>query len=133
MTIRFQVPPKVAVQSSGTPLSSDIDTFNFAGGLATTVDGYGKATISSFGGGGAYIKAGIVAAGAFSGNPKKATVTFSSAFPSANYTITILGTADGRGWTYESKAAGSFVINTNASAALSGEVSWQAIIVGEFS
>ena len=75
-------------------------------------------------------KAGRVAAITFTGNPKKATVTFATAFASANYTVTITG-LDSRSWTYESKAAGSFVINANANAALTGEVSWQAQLDGE--
>jgi hypothetical protein len=75
-------------------------------------------------------KAGRVAAGAFTGNPKKATITFTTAFPTTNYTITIIG-VDSRSWSYESKAVGSFVINTNANAALTSEVSWQAQLDGE--
>lgn len=76
------------------------------------------------------LKSGVVLAGSFSGNPKKATVTFSTAFASTAYSITITGTL-GRTWTYESKLAGSFVINANANAALTGEVSWTAIQTGE--
>lgn len=75
-------------------------------------------------------KSGLITAGTFTGNPKKATVTFSVAFPNTNYSIAITG-ADGRTWTYESKLAGSFVINANANTALTGEVSWTAISTGE--
>lgn len=75
-------------------------------------------------------KAGVVTAGTFSGNPKKATVTFTEAFQDTNYAIVIVG-IDARSWTYESKAAGSFVINTNANTALTGEVSWAALYNGE--
>lgn len=75
-------------------------------------------------------KAGIVASGSFLGNPKKATVTFSSAWPDTNYTITIIG-IDSRSWTYETKTTGGFTISANANQALTGEVSWQAIRVGE--
>jgi len=75
-------------------------------------------------------KAGRIAAGGFTGNPRKATVTFATAFPNTNYTITVLG-ADGRSFIYESKLAASFVINTQANAALSGEVHWQAQADGE--
>jgi hypothetical protein len=76
-----------------------------------------------------YVKAGVVASGSFSGNPKKATVSFTTAFGSTNYAISIVG-IDARTWTYESKAVGGFVINANANAALSGEVSWTAILTG---
>lgn len=75
-------------------------------------------------------KAGNVAAGSFSGTPKKATVTFSTAFPSSSYAINISG-IDARSWTYESKTAAGFIINANAATALTGEVSWEAIQDGE--
>lgn len=74
-------------------------------------------------------KAGSVAALSFSGNPKKATVTFVMAFPNTNYEITITG-ADPRAWSWESKAAGSFVINANANAALIGNVDWKCEAYG---
>jgi hypothetical protein len=75
-------------------------------------------------------KAGIVAAGSFAGNPKKATVTFSSAMANTNYTIGITG-QDSRAWSYESKTINGFVINANSNTALTGEVSWQVISNGE--
>lgn len=75
-------------------------------------------------------KAGIVAAGSFTGTPRKATVTFAAAYPDANYAIAITG-ADGRAWVYESVAAGSFVINSQANAALTGDVRWETMYQGE--
>lgn len=75
-------------------------------------------------------KAGRVASGTFAGSPKKATVTFTTAFPSANYAVTITG-ADARVFTIESKVAGSFVINANANTALTGDVNWVAFLDGE--
>jgi len=132
MTIRIQLPPKFTVQSSGTPLSSDIDVLNFAGGLSTTVDAYGKATISSFGGGSAAMKAGVVAAVSFTGSPRTAAVTFATAFSSSSYAITITG-IDSRSWSYLSKTTAGFTISANSASALTDEVSWQAIISGEFS
>lgn len=76
-------------------------------------------------------KAGQVSAGTFASNPKTATVTFSTAFPDANYSVTVLGQADGRTWKSASKVAGSFVINTQANAALTGAVDWIAVYQGE--
>ena len=70
-------------------------------------------------------KAGRITAGSFTGNPKKATVTLTTSFASTNYSITVTG-ADSRSWTIESKAVGSFIINSNANAALAGETMWQA-------
>ena len=75
-------------------------------------------------------KSGVVAAITFTGSPKKATVTFTTVFPSTAYSVNITG-ADARSWTIESKLAGSFVINANANQALTGEVSWQAQLNGE--
>jgi hypothetical protein len=130
MSIKYTPPVVIEVQDDGYVSSADVSIINFAERIDVINDGYGKVTVSATETHPA-LKAGIVLAAAFAGNPKKATVTFATPFPSSNYTITILGTADSRGWTYESKLAGSFVINANASAALSGEVSWQAIMVGE--
>ena len=103
-------------QGSGITISDSSGNYTF---IANTVTGSGLK-----------IKAGLVTSGSFAGNPKKATVTFSTAFASTAYAITITG-IDNRNWTYESKAAGSFVINANAFAALTGEVSWSAIQTGE--
>jgi hypothetical protein len=76
------------------------------------------------------LKAGVVSSGTFTGSPKKATVTFTTAFPSTSYAISIAGT-DARYFTYESLLAGSFVISANANQALTGNVHWQAIATGE--
>jgi hypothetical protein len=75
-------------------------------------------------------KSGVVAAGTFTGNPKTAAVTFTTAFPNTSYSIIITG-LDSRVWTYSSKATTGFTISTNANQALTGEVSWQAIANGE--
>ena len=75
-------------------------------------------------------KAGTVSSGTFTGTPRTATVTFTTAFSSANYSPTVMG-ADGRSWKVTSKAAGSFVINSQANAALTGAVDWIAVDQGE--
>lgn len=72
-------------------------------------------------------KAGVVAGGSFAGNPKKYTVTFNTAMPDNNYAITVLG-EDSRNWTIESKAAGSFVINSGSNVTLVNNVFWTATI-----
>jgi hypothetical protein len=76
------------------------------------------------------IKSGVVAGGTFAGSPKKVTVTFSTAFADANYSISIIG-ENSRTWSVESVVAGSFVINANANTALSGNVYWTATKHGE--
>ena len=81
--------------------------------------------------GGLSMKSGIVAGASFAGTPKKATVTFATAFTNTDYAFIVLSSVDSRGFVYESKAAGSIVINSGSGAALSGEVSWIAIENGE--
>jgi hypothetical protein len=79
---------------------------------------------------GLVIKSGIVGSGDFTGNPKKATITFSSNFATTAYTITVTG-EDARSWTTESKTVSGFTINANSNPALAGDTSWQTINVGE--
>lgn len=90
------------------------------------------ATVISSGiiGTGLKIKSGTVASSSFTGSPKKVTVTFASPFSDVNYTITITGT-DNRTWSWESKTVNGFIINSNANTALTGNVDWQAIKIGE--
>ncbi len=97
-----------------------------ANGFMSSAD---KAKLNAIGGN-RTIKAGVVAGGAFAGNPKKATITFGTAMPSTSYSIHITG-ANARSWSYESKTVNGFVINANANAALSGEVTWTCISHGE--
>jgi len=83
-------------------------------------------------------KAGKVLAASFAGNPKKATVTFTTAFASTAYAITLTPIIATSGTLYtpnvESQLAGSFVINmgTNTVSSLTA-VSWTAIASGESS
>jgi hypothetical protein len=75
-------------------------------------------------------KSGVVAGASFTGNPKKATVTFGAAFTDANYSVSVIG-ATPRTWSVESYVAGSFVINSNANTLPTGNVYWLAIKHGE--
>ena len=77
------------------------------------------------------IKAGTVAGASFSGNPKKFTVTFTSAYPNTNYSITITG-AINRSFTWESKLANGFTINSNANTSFTEDVNWITMSYGEF-
>lgn len=81
-------------------------------------------------GGNRIIKAGVVAGATFAGAPRTATVTFGTAMPNTNYSIAISG-ANSRSWSYQTKTVNGFVINANANAALSGEVTWTCISHGE--
>lgn len=78
----------------------------------------------------ASVKAGILAPGDFSGTPLIAIVAFENSFEDVEYSISLSG-VDARIFNYQSKTINGFVINTNADAALSGEVSWIATPIGE--
>lgn len=90
------------------------------------------------GGGGALVtKAGRVVAASFTGSPKKATVTFSTAFSDANYAVSLTAeTSNNRTFSpaVMSKLAGSFEIML-ASGSTSNliAVHWHAIKDGESS
>jgi hypothetical protein len=71
-------------------------------------------------------KSGRMPAVAFSGSPRTATVVFDSPFADNNYEVFLGSSSDVRSLTYESKTTTGFVINTNASRALLGEISWSA-------
>lgn len=75
-------------------------------------------------------KSGIVSNTSFSGNPKKSTITFSTAFSDANYSIAIIG-IDSRSWRVETVTNAGFIINAGANQALTGNVYWIAIKNGE--
>lgn len=83
-------------------------------------------------------KAGQVLAASFAGNPKKATVTFTTPFADANYAVVLTPSITVSGQTYapnvESQVAGSFVINmgSNAIASLIA-CAWHATKNGESS
>lgn len=75
-------------------------------------------------------RSGVVAPGDFSGSPKTATVTFSTALPTSNYSISI-SSEDSRFWTFENKTEHGFTINANADASLISSVTYIAIEHGE--
>jgi len=71
------------------------------------------------------VKSGTVAGASFAGNPKIYTVTFNTAFPDTNYSVAVIS-EESRSWTFQSKLAGSFVMNSNANLALTLNVDWIA-------
>jgi len=81
-------------------------------------------------------KSGKVLAATFAGNPKKATVTFTTAFSDANYSVALTPVTSVTGSSYsadiESQLAGSFVINlgTNSVSSLIS-INWAAVKHGE--
>ena len=68
------------------------------------------------------------------GEVQKATVTFTTPMPSADYTPTasIIGPKDNYAVTFESVTANSFIINLNSKVAPSEDVLWGAMVHGEF-
>lgn len=77
-------------------------------------------------------KSGIVPALSFAGSPKKFSIVFSAAYADDLFAVSVDG-VDARDFTYESKTAAGFTINTNANTAPTNEVSWVTIPAGETS
>jgi hypothetical protein len=75
-------------------------------------------------------KAGSIAAGSFTGNPKTATVTFTTPFPSVPRVL-ITGTTDGRSWAVTSTTVNGFTVSAQANQAITGDVNWVAHLAGE--
>ena len=79
------------------------------------------------------LKSGVVTSGTFAGNPKKATVTFASAF-GASYAVTFSAVTDGTRTfspSAESKSSSGFTLNLNSSNTTGlVEVGWHAILTG---
>ena len=75
-------------------------------------------------------KSGVVAPGAFAGNPKIAAVVFAAPFADANYSVSIVG-IDSRAWNVQAFGAAGFTINSNANPVLTGNVYWIAVKHGE--
>jgi hypothetical protein len=77
------------------------------------------------------MKSGRALLNSFTGVPRKSTVAFTKPMPSASYSVHITGTNDVRSWTVESRTVTGFVINSNASAPLLGDVYWSAKLYEE--
>jgi len=79
-------------------------------------------------------KAGVIVPGAFAGNPKKATVTFGTAYASTAYAITLGVLTDGTkqfSVSVESKTISGFVVNLGSNnAANLVEIGWHTMING---
>jgi hypothetical protein len=75
-------------------------------------------------------KAGSIANTAFTGNPRKAPVNFSTPFATTNYAIVITG-EDARSWNVEGKVVGGFTASSNSNTGLTGTTYWIATAYGE--
>jgi len=79
-------------------------------------------------------KSGSVSPSQWVGNPRKFTVVFDKPFPiGRDYSIEIGAASDGRTWTFENKTEAGFVINSNAFAGITGQVTWSASLMEETS
>lgn len=76
----------IETQDEGTQVLAESTTLNFVGAGVVASDSGGGVTTVTYTAELSY-KAGSVASGAFTGNPKQASVTFSTAFADANYSV----------------------------------------------
>jgi hypothetical protein len=77
------------------------------------------------------VESGEVAAVSFGGNPKTATVTFSSNFPTALYHVSVTGQGnDNYDITVENKTISGFDINLNANTVPANPITWKATTYG---
>jgi hypothetical protein len=72
-------------------------------------------------------KSGIVSNTTWTGSPLNYQVTFTSAFPSTNYSVTVTG-GDARVWTIESRGTTGFIINSNSNTGLLYPTYWIATL-----
>jgi hypothetical protein len=72
-------------------------------------------------------KSGIVSNTTWTGSPLNYQVTFTSVFPSTNYSVTVTG-GDARVWTIESRGTTGFIINSNSNTGLLYPTYWIATL-----
>ena len=72
-------------------------------------------------------KSGIVSNTTWTGTPLNYQVSFTSAFPSSNYSVTVTG-GDARVWTIESVTVNGFIINSNSNTGLLYPTYWIATL-----
>jgi len=72
-------------------------------------------------------KSGIVSNTTWTGSPLNYQVSFTSAFPNTNYSVTITG-GDARVWTVESVTVNGFIINSNSNTGLLYPTYWIATL-----
>jgi hypothetical protein len=72
-------------------------------------------------------KSGVVSNTTLTGTPLNYQVTFTSAFPNTNYSVTVTG-GDARVWTVESITVNGFIINSNSNTGLLYPTYWIATL-----
>jgi hypothetical protein len=73
-------------------------------------------------------KSGYITNTFFTGTPLTYTVTLSSAFPNAGYSVVVTG-GDARSWTIENLTAEGFKVNSNSNTLLTSDTYWIASLV----
>lgn len=116
----FAVDSGPTVIMSGSVLMYALPTSSTAASILTYNSSTGQVFSSS-----PPSKAGSASAASFGGSPRTSSVTFATAYPNNNYSVTVTGT-DARTWTIQSKTAAGFTINSNSSTALTGATFWIA-------
>jgi len=69
------------------------------------------------------VKSGYLVSASFSGDPLTASVSFDTDYADSNYTPSVIGD-DSRSWSISNRTSSGFVINSNSSTALTGNVYW---------
>lgn len=69
------------------------------------------------------VKSGYLVSASFSGNPLTASVSFDTDYADSNYTPSVIGD-DSRSWSISNRTPSGFVINSNSSTSLTGNVYW---------
>jgi len=139
------LPPSAAIRTlakvidtkdSGTLRTESVNEIDFGPGLTAVDDGHGKTTVtanSQVGG----LKSSFKLKAAFSGNPKKASVTFSQDFASSDYAVAMTSTVSGSSPgsyipSVEAKTASGFTINMNTNNITDiARVDWIAMLYTE--
>jgi hypothetical protein len=100
------------IQDESIEISSDGSNWTIIGGVGGNILG-------------TQLVSGTVSYTSFTGTPYNMTVSLSTPFANANYSVSVLG-GDARSWTIESKTTSGFKINSNSNTPLTSSVYWIA-------
>jgi len=111
---------------------SSLTATSITGSLLGTASWANNSVTASYATAGTWLrnKAGNIANTAFAGNPRRAAVNFTTAFPNTSYAVVITG-EDARSWTIEGKVAAGFTASANSNTSLTGTTYWIATAYGE--
>lgn len=131
---RFKIKNGLLVEAGPTEITGSVNAPNITGSLFGTSSWALNAVTASFalnaGSGGLRTKVSGALSTTFAGSPRTSAISFTTSFPSANYSVSVTG-EDSRAWSIENKSSTGFTINSNSDAALSGTTYWIAVAYGE--